>query len=67
MNREVDNGFSMQGPGTLSLVLHLSRLYGLPVTRHEAGDLIRSIDSRTSLPWNRLLSRSGRYSDSFAR
>jgi hypothetical protein len=33
----------------VSLVLHLSRLYGLGVTRHEAGDLIRTIGAQMTL------------------
>lgn len=33
----------------VSLVLHLSRVYGLPVTRHEAGDLVRTIGAQMTL------------------
>jgi len=33
----------------VSLVLHLSRVYGLPVSRHEAGDLIRTIGAQMAV------------------
>lgn len=33
----------------ISLVVHLSRIYGLPVTRHEASDLIRTIGGQMAL------------------
>lgn len=33
----------------VSLVLHLSRVYGLPVSRHEAGDLIRTIGAQMTV------------------
>ncbi len=33
----------------VSLVIHLSRIYGLPISRHEAGDLLRTIGGQMAL------------------
>ena len=33
----------------VSLVVHLSRIYGVPITRHEAGELIRTIGAQMAL------------------